>query len=472
MDNEKVTDTNPKEPSNVESIITISEVTPSPPPPPPPPPPSTTTSTTTNATTTTATTSQPQANIIRGKRSRKDDEIISIQEALNDQLEEEKNLLEEAKEQEQEDWGDESICTFDKGYINQSVFACKTCQLSNDKLFGFCYGCSMHCHLYHDVYELFNKRDFRCDCGTKIQEPNNSFKCQLSGIIKEDNNNINNINNSNNTTTTTTTTNNNNNNHLNDIDIGSYDKSQILNERNHYNHNFKGKYCYCDSPYDYKEDMIQCIFCEDWFHENCLKLNSNVIDIPSPGEFSDLICADCLSKNQFLLLYPQIRCYIENDHIIIGDNNNNTDNNNNNSNNNNNICKVEGGIITPNKKYDLFCKELWKDELCSCLKCKEIYKDKRVEFLFEKDENSLKKKNKTEDENLDNKSVNVFEMGQDVFSKTLPPTQQRALIEGFSDMKEKLKELFSKKLDKNQVITKQDIQSFFVDLNVNKKFKK
>ncbi|KAK5583684.1 hypothetical protein RB653_005282 [Dictyostelium firmibasis] len=461
MDNEKVAESvslkkeffETKESLNVESTTTVTATA--------------TTATTgklknsikTTMTTTTTTTTQP--NIIGVKR-RSDDEIISIQDALNDQLEEEKNLLEEAKEQEQEDWGDESICTFDKGYINQSVFACKTCQLTNDKLFGFCYGCSMHCHLYHDVYELFNKRDFRCDCGTKVQEPNNNFKCQLSeiSINKEGSTTAT----ATTTTTTTTITD------LNNIDIGSYDKRQILNEKNHYNHNFKGRYCYCDSPYDYKEDMIQCIFCEDWFHENCLKLNSNVLDIPSPGEFADLICADCLSKNQFLLLYPHIRCYIENDHIIIDDPPPSKLNIHNNSNN----CKVEGAVIS-NKKNDLFCKESWREELCYCLKCKEIYKEKNVEFLFEKEEPS--KKNKIIDETVNNKnekgkSVDVFEMGQDVFSKTLEPTQQRALIEGFSDMKEKLKELFSKKLDKNQVVTKQDIQSFFVDLNVNKKFKK
>lgn len=32
--------------------------------------------------------------------------------------------------------------------------------------FGVCYGCSLRCHLQHEIEELFFKRGFRCDCGT------------------------------------------------------------------------------------------------------------------------------------------------------------------------------------------------------------------------------------------------------------------------------------------------------------------
>jgi len=36
---------------------------------------------------------------------------------------------------------------------------------------GFCYSCSITCHTDHDVYELWTKRHFRCDCG------NSKFGC-------------------------------------------------------------------------------------------------------------------------------------------------------------------------------------------------------------------------------------------------------------------------------------------------------
>lgn len=67
------------------------------------------------------------------------------------------------------------------GYLKQPVYACSTCLNSS----GVCAGCSIACHGYvptpsqtektgadevgvreHELHELFNRRDFRCDCGT------------------------------------------------------------------------------------------------------------------------------------------------------------------------------------------------------------------------------------------------------------------------------------------------------------------
>ncbi|EGC34214.1 hypothetical protein DICPUDRAFT_153611 [Dictyostelium purpureum] len=417
------------------------------------------------------------------KRKRNDEEVISIQDALNDQLEEEKNLIEEAKRQEEEDWGDENCCSFEKGYINQSVFACRTCS-TDDRLFGFCYGCSMHCHLYHDIYELFHKKDFRCDCGTLVQQPKEGdqkkeFLCQLAPISKDENGE-------------------------------QIVKKEILNSKNQYNHNFKGKYCYCDSVYDYKEDMIQCILCMDWFHEQCLKLNSKVSDIPSVDEFSDLICSDCVKKFNFLQYYPYIRVYIVNDHIVIDDPpkadienkttvttttttttkttttttttateatttssenitgsgldlvtpplnitsaNTTSESTINKLSVNSNRCKKS--LIGPNSLFsgDLFCKENWTSDLCQCGDCKIYYKENKLEFLFEGDSNTISHRESLESSVEGDKDI--FNKTQDTFEKIVPLQQQRALLEGYSNMKEKLKDFFSKKADTNQVITKQ-----------------
>ena len=71
-------------------------------------------------------------------------------------------------------------CTYDMGYIRQHVFACKTCYEEIDGIkqegeenkdeevrhCGLCLGCSLHCHQGHTLYELFDKRAFKCDCGT------------------------------------------------------------------------------------------------------------------------------------------------------------------------------------------------------------------------------------------------------------------------------------------------------------------
>lgn len=52
-------------------------------------------------------------------------------------------------------------CTYDRGYIKQPVYACRTCGGG-----GVCAHCSLGCHAEHDLVELFHRRRFRCDCGT------------------------------------------------------------------------------------------------------------------------------------------------------------------------------------------------------------------------------------------------------------------------------------------------------------------
>lgn len=57
-------------------------------------------------------------------------------------------------------------CTFSLGYIRQPLYACKTCTVDhNEEPAGMCYSCSIACHASHDLFELFPKRAFRCDCG-------------------------------------------------------------------------------------------------------------------------------------------------------------------------------------------------------------------------------------------------------------------------------------------------------------------
>lgn len=51
----------------------------------------------------------------------------------------------------------------DLGYIKQPLYGCLTC-LNNGAV---CAACSISCHGEHQLVELFNRRDFRCDCGTE-----------------------------------------------------------------------------------------------------------------------------------------------------------------------------------------------------------------------------------------------------------------------------------------------------------------
>ncbi|KAH9828517.1 uncharacterized protein C8Q71DRAFT_719259, partial [Rhodofomes roseus] len=118
-----------------------------------------------------------------------------------------------------------SQCTYALGPIRQAVYLCLTCGEPR----GICSACSIACHTDHEQLELFPKRAFRCDCPTRAL----AHACTLHSTPEEE------------------------------------------NAGNKYGHNFEGVFCRCGRPYDAKkerETMVQCVACEDWFHESCLNL--------------------------------------------------------------------------------------------------------------------------------------------------------------------------------------------------------
>jgi len=231
------------------------------------------------------------------------DDFISLKEWITKQEASEAALAAEAEaELSSHNWGREDVCTYEEcsrdddlvGYLKQAVFSCKTCIDQNkersrigtssvenlvDKkaldtksehtgIFGFCFGCSMKCHLNHEVFELFEKRHFRCDCGT----PRSGCTCM-------------------------------------------FDPAQLRffnNEENRYNHNFEGRYCWCDQNYDPTTMlMFQCVVCEDWFHKECIEQKLASIpgsrSLPDSDTPFDFVCIDCLtSKCPFLFFYEHL----------------------------------------------------------------------------------------------------------------------------------------------------------------------
>ncbi|KAG2004682.1 hypothetical protein CC2G_003213 [Coprinopsis cinerea AmutBmut pab1-1] len=118
-----------------------------------------------------------------------------------------------------------SHCTYPLGYLRQAVYLCLTCPEPR----GICSACSIACHTKHEQVELFPKRNFRCDCSTSAI----AHACTLENT------------------------------------------THPPNEDNQYGQNFQGLFCRCSRTYDAqkeKEAMIQCLACEDWFHESCCNL--------------------------------------------------------------------------------------------------------------------------------------------------------------------------------------------------------
>ena len=145
-------------------------------------------------------------------------------------------------------------CTQPLGPLRQNLFSCLTCNPppnSNTDHFApaaVCYSCSIACHGEHTLVELFNRRNFVCDCGT-TRLPATS-PCNLR------------------------------------IDPATGMKgpvhSQEAAEGNKYNQNCQNLFCGCGDEYDAHKErgtMFQCLGLaeerdggcgEDWWHPDCV----------------------------------------------------------------------------------------------------------------------------------------------------------------------------------------------------------
>ncbi len=96
--------------------------------------------------------------------------------------------------------------------------------------------------------------------------------------------------------------------------------------------------------------MIQCHLCEDWFHDHCITAKS-----PMPDDFDCFVCASCLEKHAFLSAYsPPF------------------------------TCKDATCTLPPPKDIkQLFMPVGWRDDLCKCLKCTNLYASHNLEFITE-----------------------------------------------------------------------------------------
>ncbi|KAM7396085.1 hypothetical protein PAMA_007382 [Pampus argenteus] len=174
--------------------------------------------------------------------------------SLVDVLEEDEELEEEASAVLA--GSDSDHCSYPQGYVKrQALYACNTCTPKGGEVAGVCLACSYKCHEGHDLFELYTKRNFRCDCGNgKFTE----LQCKL------------------------------------------FPDKEEVNSLNKYSHNFFGEYCTCSRPYPDPDDkvedeMIQCVVCEDWLHGRHLGCV-----VPDCVELQEMICESCMSKNPFL----------------------------------------------------------------------------------------------------------------------------------------------------------------------------
>jgi len=327
-------------------------------------------------------------------------------------------LEEEASAVLDQDWGNEDSCTYEGGYMRQPVFACKTCSKSTQN-FGFCFGCSMTCHIDHDVYELFDKRHFRCDCGT----PKSGCNCSFEPEKKED------------------------------------------NTENEYNHNFLGQYCWCNSSYEEDSVMYQCIICLDWYHLECIQ-SKELKKIPTPEIPCDFICSSCVERHSFIMQYSHLQIQTNEDKTEDTNKNHNT-NLNTTANDQKSNCPLKYQPSSAVEAKNTFWIKGWNTSLCKCDDCTELYKTQKVEFLL--DENDWEDE-AIEEEPKEKKSVSILEATQEAFMKSSIPHEVKIeLVHGYNDLRDELKSYMQEFIHSGKEVSKRDIEQFFEDFQTKRR---
>ncbi|XP_065657282.1 putative E3 ubiquitin-protein ligase UBR7 isoform X3 [Hydra vulgaris] len=358
-----------------------------------------------------------------------DEDIITVEDAVYEmdaQVEESIAILGAS---------DSDNCTYSMGYMErQALFACKTCDLKSDA--GICYACSLTCHHEHDLIELYTKRNIRCDCGNSKF---NGFECSL---IKN---------------------------------------KDLLNEKNAYNHNYKGLYCICDRPYpdpevEIEDEMIQCVACEDWYHSRHLG------SLP-PAEFHEMVCYLCVAKYNFLQYYyndqvntPDIdvvsvdkekESKITDSHFSPSDILTNEEKQNK-IKKNEEMCRLEklkhqfGNLSNLYKNVSFYWNDGWRSSLCNCAMCLDLYEKNSIPFIIKESDTITFYENKGKE-----KADNLLKDAANTIS-SMPIVQQVELARGYQELKSGLQN-FLRSFPPNQIVKKEDVESFFEELNERKR---
>uniref|UniRef100_A0A3Q1JCR7 UBR-type domain-containing protein n=1 Tax=Anabas testudineus TaxID=64144 RepID=A0A3Q1JCR7_ANATE len=356
--------------------------------------------------------------------------------SLVDVLEEDEELEEEASAVLA--GSDADHCSYPQGYVKrQALYACNTCTPKGGEPAGMCLACSYTCHEGHELFELYTKRNFRCDCGNgKFTE----LQCKLHPVKDE------------------------------------------VNSMNKYSQNFFGLYCTCNRPYpdpDDQDEMIQCVMCEDWLHSRHLGCV-----VPDSVELQEMICESCMNKNPFLWTYAahlavpgeavQVKEETGADSIftdqqpIINQVDDVTEPTfKRRREEAESSCRLEELHSSGQKRVQsgaVFWPSTWRSKLCSCNSCQRL-SQAGLSFLLDESDTvfAYEKKGKNNEQK---------EKGNDPLMSALDNlnrVQQLEIIHGYNDMKTELKDFLQRFAAEGKVVTSEDIRQFFEQQQTRKR---
>lgn len=347
------------------------------------------------------------------------------------------DILEEDAELEEEAsavlaGSDSDHCSYPQGYVKrQALYACNTCTPKGGEAAGVCLACSYKCHEGHDLFELYTKRNFRCDCG------NGKFR---------------------------------------DLQCKLHCEKDAVNTQNKYSQNFFGSYCTCSRPYpdpddQVEDEMIQCVVCEDWLHGRHLGCS-----VPDGVELQEMICEACMNKNPFLWVYAAhlAGAASQQKEPQRADESGTKEESAEESQEDEAVeprCKrprreeepscrlkeLQAAALKPEQSGAVFWPSMWRSKLCSCGACLERLSQAGLSFLLDESDTVLAYENK-------GKSSEQRQQGHDPLMSALDNlnrVQQLEIIHGYNDMKSELKDFLQRFADEGKVVTSDDIHHFF-----------
>ncbi|XP_041661470.1 putative E3 ubiquitin-protein ligase UBR7 [Cheilinus undulatus] len=380
----------------------------------------------------------------------KEEEQTEQTVSLVDVLEEDEELEEEASAVLA--GSDSDHCSYPQGYVKrQALYACHTCTPHGGEAAGVCLACSYKCHEGHDLYELYTKRNFRCDCGNKK---------------------------------------------FTDLTCKLFPEKDDVNHLNKYSHNFFGVYCTCSRPYpdpddQVEDEMIQCVVCEDWLHGRHLGS-----EVPDCVELQEMICESCMKKNTFLWTYAAhlavpsagvvkeeggadkgvpvkegeadkgvpVKEEGETDEAKTNEEEKDDDVNEPSRKRSRTeaepSCRLKEWQATDQKRVQsgaVFWPSGWRTKLCTCNTCKEQLTEGGLSFLYDESDTVLAYEN-------DGKKNEQKSRGHDPLMSALDNlnrVQQLEIIHGYNDMKSELKDYLQRFASEGKVVTPEDIRQFF-----------
>ncbi|KAJ1105248.1 hypothetical protein NDU88_002656 [Pleurodeles waltl] len=405
-----------------------------------------------------------------------EDEVLSLEDVLeeHDAMEEEACAVLGGSDPER--------CSYPQGYIKrQALYACSTCTPKGGEAAGICLACSYKCHEGHDLFELYTKRNFRCDCG------NSKFK---------------------------------------NVECKLYSDKDRVNILNKYDDNFFGLYCTCKRPYPDPEDetpdeMIQCVVCEDWFHERHLGASPE-----ENMEFQEMVCPACMKLCPFLWAYaahlsvPTVTkvtplddssedlkvevtedCKTESTMIENGagltsnvsqighkghlakeasikeeiEQCNGPSTSKTTSNGDScpivkmedegTTCKLKNLTVHQVQKGETatYWPLNWRSKLCACKHCQKMYLELDLPFLLDECDTVVAYETKGKSDNATRQDPLMSALSN------MDRVQQVELIYEYNDMKTELKDYLKRFAEEGKVVKTEDIQQFFEELRSKKK---